>query len=176
TERERIERARQSLSHEVDYDRVDAIEEARQQYGTVARHYRYLLEKAISSQVSGPSEVTPDVLRELVGRVDWLMSLAGASDVLHNGVDVAGITIDDSFIPEIFYSDGSNDREARFAREYAKTRLGLGENRKDVVEGESAALLESADFNNAFETDLGFNPSDLFTSISVLAQAQRRGF
>ncbi len=175
TERGRIERARQSLSHEVDYDRVDAVEEARAQYGTVARHYRYLLEKAVSSPASGPGEVTPDVLRELVGKVDWLMSLAGASDVLHNGVDVAGVAIDDSFIPEVFYSDGSNDREIRFAREYAKTRLGLGENRKDVVEGESEVLLESADFNNAFEADLGFNLSDLFTSLSVLAQAQHRG-
>lgn len=175
TERGQIERARQSLSHEVDYDRVDAVEEARRQYGTVARHYRYLLEKAVSSQVSGPGEVTPDVLRDLVGKVDWLMTLAGASDVLHNGIDVAGVVIDDSFIPEVFYSDGSNDREIRFAREYAKTRLGLGENRKDVVEGESEALLESADFNNAFEADLGFNLSDLFTSLSVLAQAQHRG-
>lgn len=176
TERGRIERARQSLSHEVDYDRVDAVEEAREQYGTLARHYRYLLEKAVSSKASGPGEVTPDVLRELVGKVDWLMSLAGASDVLHNGVDVAGVTINDSFIPEVFYSDGSNDREIRFAREYAKTRLGLGENRNDEVEGESEGLLESADFNNAFETDLGFNLSDLFTSISVLAQAQHHGF
>ena len=176
TERGRIERARHSLSHEVDYDRVDAVEEARKQYGTLARHYRYLLEKAVSSQASGPAEVTPDALRELVGKVDWLMTLAEASDVLHNGVDVAGITINDSFIPEVFYSDGSNDRGIRFAREYAKTRLGLGENRKDVVEGESEALLESADFNNAFENDLGFNPSDLFSSLSVLAQAQHRGF
>lgn len=175
TERGRIERARQSLSHEVDYDRVDAVEEARKQYGTLARHYRYLLEKAVSSQATGPGEVTPDVLRELVGKVDWLMTLAGASDVLHNGVDVAGVAINDSFIPEVFYSDGSNDREIRFAREYAKTRLGLGENRKDVVEGESEALLESADFNNAFEADLGFNLSDLFTSLCVLAQAQHRG-
>jgi hypothetical protein len=176
TERGRIERARQSLSHVVDYDRVDAVEEARKQYGTVARHYRYLLEKAVSSQATGPGEVTPDVLRELVGKVDWLMTLAGASDVLHNGVDVAGVAIDDSFIPDVFYSDGSNDREIRFAREYAKTRLGLGENRQDVVEGESEALLESADFNHAFETDLGFNLSDLLTSLSVLAQAQHRGF
>ncbi len=176
TERGRIERARQSLSHEVDYDRVDAVEEARKQYGTLARHYRYLLEKAVSSQASGPGEATPDVLREMVGKVDWLMTLAGASDVLHNGIDVAGVTINDSFIPEVFYSDGSNDREIRFAREYAKTRLGLGENRKDQVEGESEALLESADFNGAFETDLGFNLSDLFTSISVLAQAQHHGF
>lgn len=176
TERGRLETARQSLSHEVDYDRVEAVEEARQQYGTVARHYRYLLEKVVSSQASGSGEVTPDVLRELVGKVDWLMSLSGASDVLHNGVDVAGVAIDDSFIPEVFYSDGSNDREIRFAREYAKTRLGLSENRRDVVEGESGALLESADFNNAFETDLGFNLSDLFMSMSVLAQAQHRGF
>lgn len=175
TERGMIERARQSLSHEVDYDRVDAIEDARRKYGTVARHYRYLLEKAVSCQVSGPSDVTPNVLCELVGKVDWLMTLAGASDVLHNGIDVAGVAINDSFIPEVFYSDGSNDREIRFAREYAKTRLGLGENRGDAVEGESEALLESADFNNAFETDLGFNLSDLYTSLSVLAQAQHRG-
>ncbi|MCC9597768.1 MULTISPECIES: hypothetical protein [unclassified Rubrivivax] len=176
TERARIERARLSLSHEVDYDRVGAVEDARQQYGTIARHYRYLLEKSVSSQTSGPGEVTHDVLRELIGKVDWLMTLAGASDVLHNGVDVAGITISDSFIPEVFYPDDSNDREVRFAREYAKMRLGLGENPQDSVEGESEALLGSIDFNSAFEADIGFNLSDLITSLAVLTHAQHYGF
>jgi hypothetical protein len=176
TERGRIERARHSLSHEVDYDRVEAVDEARKQYGTLARHYRYLLEKAVSSSTSGSGEVTPDVLRDLVGKVDWLMSLAGASDVLHNGIDVAGIVISDSFVPDVFYSDGSTDKDTQFAREYAKTRLGLDENRKDVVEGASEALLATYEFSSAFEADLGFNLSDLIASLSVLAHAQHHGF
>lgn len=176
TERMKIQRARQSLAHDVDYDRLDAIEQARKDYGSVARHYRYLLEKTVSSPVTGNGEVTDDVLRELVGLVDWFMVLTGASDILHNGIDVGGVVIDDSYIPEVFYSTGSDDREAEFAREYAKSRLGLGANSEDTVEGESEDLLISEKLKSAFVADLGFDLQSLITALAVLSQAQRYGF
>lgn len=80
-ERMRIQRARQSLAHDVDYDRLDAVEQARKEFGSAARHYRYLLEKTVSLPATGIGEATGDVLRELVGLVDWYMVLTGASDV-----------------------------------------------------------------------------------------------
>lgn len=143
TERTRIQRARLSLAHEVEYDRLDAIEHARKEFGDKARHYRYLLEKTVNLSSNGVDRVTEDVLRELVGLVDWFMVLTGASDTLHNGIDVGGVEIDDSYIPEVFYSTDFGDREATFAKEYAKSRLGLGTNDKDAVEGESEGLLAS---------------------------------
>jgi hypothetical protein len=176
TERTRIQRVRQSLSHDVDYDRLDAVEEARKAFGTTARHYRYLLEKVVSSPTTGAGGVNEDVLRELVALVDWYMVLTGASDVLHNGIDVGGIVIDDSFIPEVFYSDGSQDREIEFAREYAKSRLELGTNSDDVVEGFPKDLLSSEKLNNAFTADLGFDFQNMISVLQVLSQAQRYGF
>ncbi|APS30717.1 hypothetical protein H4F38_15340 [Pectobacterium brasiliense] len=176
TERTRIQRARLSLAHEVEYDRLDAIEQARKEFGDMARHYRYLLEKTVSLSSNGVDDVTEDVLRELVGLVDWFMVLTGASDTLHNGIDVGGVEIDDSYIPEVFYSAGFDDREAVFAREYAKSRLGLGANDKDAVEGESEDLLSSEKLKEAFITDLGFELQNMLTALAVLSQAQRYGF
>lgn len=176
TERMKIQRARQSLAHDVDYDRLNAVEQARKEFGSAARHYRYLLEKTVSSPIAGNGEVTDDVLRELVGLVDWYMVLTGASDVLHNGIDVGGVVIDDSYIPEVFYSTGSDERETEFAREYAKSRLGLGANSEDAVEGASEDLLSSEKLKSAFTADLGFDLQNLVTALAVLSQAQRYGF
>ncbi len=176
TERMKIQRARQSLAHDVDYDRLDAVEQARKEFGSAARHYRYLLEKTVSTPATGNGEVTDDVLRELVGLVDWYMVLTGASDVLHNGIDVGGVVIDDSYIPEVFYSTGYGDREEKFAREYAKSRLGLGANREDDVEGASEDLLSSEKLKSAFAADLGFDLQSLAAALAVLSQAQRHGF
>lgn len=176
SERMKVQRTRQSLAHQVDYDRLDAIEQARKDFGSVARHYRYLLEKAVSSPPSGTAEVNNRVLRELVGLVDWYMVLTGASDILHNGIDVGGVVIDDSYIPEVFYSDGYEDREAEFAREYAKSRLGLGANSEDAVEGEPEEQLSSDRLRSAFTADLGFDFQRMLTALAVLSQAQRYGF
>lgn len=176
TERVRIQRARQSLVHEVEYDRLDAVEQARKEFGSVARHYRYLLEKTVSSQATGEGEVTDEVLRELVSLVDWYMVLTGASDVLHNGIDVGGVVIDDSYIPEVFYSNGSDNRELEFAREYAKSRLGLGANNEDAVEGSLKDWLSSEKLKSAFIADLGFDLQSMVTTLAVLSQAHRHGF
>lgn len=175
-ERVKVQRARQSLEHMVEYDRLDAVEDARKEFGTAARHYRYLLEKTVSSPVTGDGEITEDILRELVGLVDWYMVLTGASDTLHNGIDVGGVEIDDSYIPEVFYSAGSDDRETTFAREYAKLRLGFGANDEDVVEGELEDLLSSEKLKKAFINDLGFDLQNMITVLAVLSQAQRHDF
>lgn len=176
TERTKVQRARQSLAHDVDYDRLDVVEQARREFGTAARHYRYLLEKTVSSSTSGTGEVSDEVLRELVGLVDWYMVLTGASDFLHNDIDVGGVVIDDSYIPEIFYSTGSDDRETEFARKYAKSQLGLGINHEDAVEGAPEDLLSSENIRNAFVADLGFDLHSLITVLVALSQAQRHGF
>lgn len=175
-ERTKIQRSRQSLAHDVEYDRLDAVEQARKEFGSAALHYRYLLEKTVSSPTAGNGGVTDDVLRELVGLVDWYMVLTGASDVLHNGIDVGGVEIDDSYLPEVFYSTDSGNREMDYAREYAKSRLGLGTKSEDAVEGSSEDLLSSEKFKSAFAADLGFDLHSMVNALAVLSQAQRYGF
>lgn len=176
SERLKIQRARQSLSHAVEYDRLDAVEDARKEFGSASRHYRYILEKVVSSPNTGVKPVDEGVLRELVGLVDWYMVLTGASDVLHNAVDVGGVDIDDSFIPKVFYSAGAGQREELFVREYAKSQLGIDINEKDAVEGASAELLSSQKIRQAFLADLGFELQHLLSALAVLSQAQRHGF
>ena len=174
-ERMKILRARQSLSHAVEYDRIKVIEDARKELGTASRHYRYLLEKVVSSPSSGTAPVDDGVLRELVALVDWYMVLTGVSDVIHNQVDVGGVNIDDSYIPDVFYSDKSDDREADYIREYSKSRLGISIKEQDAVEGASEELLSSAKVRNAFLKDLGFELRHLLASLGALSQAQACG-
>lgn len=175
SERNRVLRARQSLAHDVEYDRLDVIEHARKDFGVSAQHYRYLLEKSISSQLSGSEHVTETVLRELVGLVDWFKVLTSASDALHNDIDVGGVDIDDSYIPEVFYSDDHEERENHFARVAAQSTLGVDVNKEDTVEGAQEELLNSESLKTAFELDLGFGLNDMLTALVVLSQAQRHG-
>lgn len=174
-ERFTIQRAQQSLSHDVEYDRFEAVEKARKDLGSAARHYRYLLEKALSSNRQGSGQVSNETLRELIGLVDWYKVLADAGDVLHTGVDVGGIEIDDFFIPEVFYSTDSGERGEKFAREYAKARLGIDLKDQDEVVGPFEELLADEKLRKAFKQDLGFELQHLLSALAVLSQPVQLG-
>lgn len=169
--RGKVVRARLSLKHEVDYDRIDAITAANKELMPLARHYRYLLEKVLSSPAQkGIEHASPAVLKELVALIDWYMVLAGASDILHNEVDVGGVEIDDSFIPEVFYSKDWSAQEQMYVKEIARTTLGVDIAPDDAVEGASNELLDSDVIRQAFIKDAGFDLRNLLSSLSVLSQ------
>lgn len=174
-ERFTIQRAEQSLSHDVEYDRLEAVEKARKDLGSAARHYRYLLEKVLSSSRGGTRQVPNEVLRELVGLVDWYKVLADAGDVLHTGVDVGGIEINDFYVPAVFYSTDSGERGAQFAREYAKSRLGIDLKGQDEVVGPFEELLADKKLREAFKQDLGFELQHLLSALAVLSQPVQLG-
>lgn len=174
-ERLREIRVRQSRAHQVDYDRLEALTEARKEFGTPARDYRYLLEKALSSPSEGKARVDERSLRELIGLIDWYKVLAGASDVLHNEMDAGGVEIDDSFIPTVFYSTTWQAREEEYAREQARIKLGDGIKDDDAVEGSVADLLTDDKLRTAFRQDVGFDLRKLLQAITVLAQPVRHG-
>lgn len=176
SERLRIRRVQQSLAHEVEYDRLEEIESARKEHGAIAQHYRYLLEKTMSLSTTGSEPVSDDVIRELIGLVDWFMVLAESSDVLHNSIDIGGVDIDDSFIPEIFFSEDSESKQNQFALEYAKSRLGADSIPGDRVEGTQEQLLHSKEIEQAFITDAGFSLYAMCTALLFLSQAHRNGF
>lgn len=176
TERFHVQEARQSLIQDVDYDRVDAIKKVRKKFGNPIRDYRYLLEKVLSSEILGNENVTDGLLCELISLVDWYMVLSTASDVLKNELDIVAIEIDDSFVPEIFYSNKNDKHETDFAYRYAKFQLGIGLKNEDIVEGRIEELLLSEKINNAFLNDLGFSLHNMILSLKILTQAQRYGF
>lgn len=168
-------RVHQSRVHQVDYDRLEALSEARKEFESAARNYRYLLEKTVNSAATGQERINTQLLRELIGVVDWYMVLAGASDVLHNQVDVGGVDIDDQFVPEVFYSETWQEREEEYARELARIRLGEGIENADSVEGAVGELLVSGELQKAFRTDQGFELQKLLQALTVLAQPVRHG-
>jgi hypothetical protein len=174
-ERMKEMRVRQSLLHEVDYDRGEALTEARKEFGTAARHYRYLVEKALSSQWEGPGNITKEALRELLGLVDWYMVMAGASDVLQNGVDVARVEINDSFVPAVFYSDTWQQKEEEYSAQLAKYTLGQGVDDADFVRTQVSDLLEDVGVQSAFEQDVGFSLRILLAALEVLSLPPSHG-
>jgi hypothetical protein len=101
------------------------------------------------------------------------MVLAGASDTLHNGVDVGGIEIDDSYLAQVFYSPDHEARQAAFERKYARWKLGIGIIASDAVEGDLAQELDSPDLQRAFRKDAGFELKHLLQSLIVLSQPVR---
>jgi len=173
-ERMREARVRQSRTHEVDYDRLEVLSQTRKEFGGAARNYRYLLEKTHSSASQGVTRIDDESLRELIALVDWYMVLASASDVLHNAVDVGGVEIDDSFVPEVFYSTTWQAREAKYAKEMAKIRLGEEIIEDDSVEGATDVLTDK-EFQEAFRQAAGFDLRSLLQSLTVLSQPVRHG-
>lgn len=171
SERMRVLRARQSMAHEVDYDRIQALANAREKFGRPARNYRYLIEKGVS-RGSGPGAqpVEEKDLRELIGLVDWYVVLALTSDTLHNEIDVAGVEIDNSYLPEVFSSVEWQYNEEKYLRESARAALGRGVSDADAVEGDAGNLLDSNELRDSFREDIGFELKHLLQSLSLLSQ------
>lgn len=160
----------QSMSHEVSFDRSVAMADAYKRFTNEARNYRYLLECCLSSPTHGTISAHSSVVLQLVASIDWLFVLYGASDVLHNDIDVAGIELDHSFVPQVFFSHDREEKERQFSIEIAKTKLGIDLMQEDEVNstwnsGDEWGLLDSA-----FESDLGFSLTNLMQTLLVLAR------
>lgn len=176
TERREVQRVQHSLVHEVDYDRVEEIGRVSKESGTTARHYRYLLEKTVSLSLSGEKHVSAEALRELVGLVDWYMVLTGFSDSLHNHIETGELEIDHSYIPQLSYSPGFENRQRMYAQQDAEMKLGVGVNPDDAVKGESKQLLSSEKLRNAFMIDLGFELQNMLAALDILSRPYQLGF
>lgn len=164
----RLMRTRHSLSHDVDYDREQLLSEANEQFTRNSRNLRYAVEAALFLTEAKPHQANSADALEVIAMVDWLFVLYQASDVLHNGIDVGGLLVDDQYIPEIFYSETHLEQQQIFALEMASLRLGEG-----VVHGDQLKRpLADDDFrerlDTAFMGDLGFTYSNLVQIISTL--------
>lgn len=160
-------RVRLSLNHEVNYDRSQVYAEAHANFLTEVRNYRYLLECCISMEKAGTFVPGADDILPIAAHVDWLFVLYTASDTIYNDIDVAGIIIDDQYIPQVYYSEDREQKNQEFERESADQRLGM-----DLSEGEDEASIgappDLKPIEAAFSIDLGFSFTQLNQAFDVL--------
>jgi len=168
--RQEVFHIKQSMNHEVSFDRSVAMADAHERFTSVARNYRYLLECCLSSSAHGKTSALPSVVVQLVASIDWLFVLYGASDVLHNGIDVAGIELDHSFVPQVFYSHDREEKERQFSIEVAQAKLGVDLVQEDEVNSTQSSDGDWDSLDSAFESDLGFSFTNLVQTLLVLAR------
>ncbi len=160
-------RAIQSLEHEVAFDREESTYELQQNFAKNSNNFRYLIERLVANKVSGSKEPLHQDMLLIIAYVDWLMVLYSASEVLHHGIDVGGIEIDNEYIPEVFFSDESKESDHKFGLEQAGSNLGIGVNEDDKVIGVvNEDLLDT--INLAFKDDVGFSFTTLIIVLDVL--------
>ena len=168
--RREVFRVTQSLEHEVAFDRSDVLAEAHDTFTRGARNCRYLLEVCASASQAGSAQVSAQEVVQIVAVIDWLFVLYGASDVLHNDIGVAGMEIDHSFIPHVFYSDDQDARKKDFSLEMANVKLGINLLPEDEVTSTTEDGRDWGELDQAFIADLGFSFTHLTQAFQVLAQ------
>jgi hypothetical protein len=165
-----LTKIRISMSHDVDYDRSQRLAELHENFIKNSKNYRYMLECCLSSDPLGEEIISSNEAIGLIAKIDWLFVLYNASDVLHNGIDVAGIELDNSFVPEIFYSKLSNDQEESFGLESANFKLGLGLEPNDRVESLQESGQGLGRLDTALLRDAGFSFTHLVQTLIVLSR------
>lgn len=162
-------RVKQSLRHEVDFDREESLAESHEKFVRESKNYRYLLESALVLASPQATPTRPETVLSILAMVDWLFVLYGASDVLHNGIDVGGLSVDDQYVPAVFYSEARDAQEEVFGREMAALRLGVNVAGEDKVTTALSMEEYVAVLDAAFAKDLHFTYSQLMQVLSTLA-------
>lgn len=88
--------------------------------------------------------------------------------MLHNGIEVGGLNVDDQYVPEVFFSETRAAQQDEFAREMAALRLGIGVAEEDKLDKPLADVNFLRKLDAAFLTDLGFTYRDLLKVLSTL--------
>ncbi|WP_219704155.1 hypothetical protein [Marinomonas lutimaris] len=162
------ERLRQSLSHEVSFDRTSAQYESSENLTKDSKNYRYLIEYCVGKEEFGSEIPSINDILTILGKVDWLMVLYSASDVLHNDIEKGGIVVDDEYIPEVFYSEERKDKETLYKEHDASLKLGLTGKKSDRVEVSDEKSLD--DICLAFLEEFGFNFILMLDVLKVLSR------
>jgi hypothetical protein len=156
-----------SLSHEVSFNRSSRLAEAYEKYISMARNYRYLLEYRASSPGQGNINPTIEEVVQLIAQIDWLSVLYGASDTLHNGIDVGGIEFNSSFVPTVFFSENHDSKDQEYLQDMADAKLGVG-----LIEGDEVNSDNNIDWqllDQSFSFDLGFPLTNMIQTLHILA-------
>lgn len=170
-----VMRIRLSLSHQVSFDRSSRLADVYEKSTNMARNYRYLLECCISSPVQGNMKPTISEVVQLVASIDWLLVLYGASDTLHNGIDVGGIELDDSFVPTVFFSEDRDEKKQQYLEEVASAKLGVGLSEGDEVNSDQDGAKNWTPLDEALSSELGFSLTQLTQVLQVLSHWHSAG-
>jgi hypothetical protein len=170
-----VTRAKLSLRHEVSFDRGALLADAHKKFITLARNYRYLLECCLSSPGRGDALFESSAVVQLVAAVDWLSVLYGASDTLHNDIDVGGIELNDSFVPTVYFSEDRELKERQFLQEAASAKLGIGLQEEDEVNSSQEDTGNWQPIDDALAADVGFSLTHLVQSLHVLSHWHSAG-
>lgn len=157
-------RLRMSLTHDVDFDRIEQQAKVHEEFIQMTRNVRYLLELAYSRGEAGGRVPTVEEWQLLVAQADWLLVLYGASDTLHNELEVGGVNVDSDFIPEVFY-DGDDDKA--YQQEAANELLERGADEDSVASMDEA---QHKQLDAAFLNSVGFSMSTLLPVLAVLSR------
>lgn len=173
--RHEVTRLQLSMSHQVSFDRQAALAEAHEKYVGMARNDRYLLECCLSLDGPGTETPTRSDFLELAAVADWLAVLYGASDTLHNEIDVGGIELDDSYVPTVFFSEDRDEKERQYLADVASAKLGIGLREDDEVNVTGEVGGHWNDLDRAFVEDAGFTLSHLREVLQLLSQWRTAG-
>lgn len=168
--RHEVTRLQLSMSHQVSFDRQTELAEAHEKYIGMARNNRYLLECCLSLDGQGTESPTQPDFLELAALADWLAVLYGASDTLHNEIDVGGIELDDSYVPTVFFSEDRDEKEKQYLADVASAKLGIGLLEYDEVNALGDACGHWNDLDRAFAEDAGFSLGQLREVLQLLSQ------
>lgn len=164
----KVERLSQSLNHQVDYDRGEDSKSNYEIFSKISKNYKYLLENRLYFKGEGKKRVLEEDVISCIAKIDWLFVLYGASDTLHNEIDVGGINIDDEYVPEVFYSEDRVGKENDFNERLIRNSLGVERSSVERLEPNEKELSVEA-LNSAFLLDTGFTIQVLIDLLTILA-------
>lgn len=173
--RHEVTRLQLSMSHQVSFDRRTELAEAHEKYTSMARNNRYLLECCLSLNGQGTETPERSDFVELAAFADWLAVLYGASDTLHNEIDVGGIELDDSYVPTVFFSEDRDEKERQYLEAVASANLGIGLLEDDEVNATGDAGGHWSNLDRAFAADVGFSLRQLREVLQLLSQWRAAG-
>lgn len=165
-----VARMKLSLTHEVSFDRSALLADAYEKFVSSARNYRYLLECCLSFAGEGGFTFESSIVIQLIAAVDWLSVLYGASDTLHNDIDVGGIELNDSYVPTVYFSEGRDEREREFLQGAASAKIGIGLLEEDEVNSAQESSGKWQPIDEALVADVGFSLTHLLETLHVLSR------
>lgn len=166
-EREKL-MLRQSIEHEVDFNRDERYAKNETEFITMQRNYRYLIEKFVQLGPSGTATVTEDVTRFLLAFIDWFFVISNARDAIHYNINPTGLTINDDFLVDVEYADDMRGCQKIFAEENAQLQLGLIGNPSDKVEHPQSPQEQMTALDEPFLVEYGFKFTNLVSFLIVL--------
>lgn len=165
----KVERLSQSLNHQVDYDRGEDSKSNYEIFSKISKNYKYLLENRLYFKDDGKIRIVEEDVNLCIAKIDWLFVLYGASDTLHNEIDVGGINIDDEYVPEVFFSEDRVEKENNFNERLMRNSLGIERSSAERLEPDEKEL-NIEELNAAFLLDTGFTVQVLLDLLTILAE------